>query len=103
MDKPQLSKQAFWDVDMDNIDYEKHAQFVIERILTHGNWDDFKVIVKYYGEERIKKEVVKTTSLGPKELNFCCVIYDLKPTDFNFIPKGIKFLPLRQNGSYYNN
>ena len=33
MNKPLLSKQAFWDVDMDKIDYEKNAAHVIEKVV----------------------------------------------------------------------
>jgi len=102
MDKPVLGDKAFKDVDMNNIDFEKHAQFVIERIISNGTWDDFITIRKFYGDDRIKKEVVKTTSLGPKETNFCYTVFGLKPTNFKFIPKGIKFLPLAQNHSFYN-
>lgn len=35
--KPILNKALFWDTNYDNIDYKKHARFVIERVLTRGN------------------------------------------------------------------
>lgn len=35
MNKPALSKQAFWDVDMNSIDYDKHARYVIEKVIDH--------------------------------------------------------------------
>ena len=34
--KPILSKQAFWDVDMDKIDYEKNAVHVVEKVIERG-------------------------------------------------------------------
>ena len=102
MDKPVLSDTAFKDIDMDSLDYEIHAQYVIEKVVDRGSFEDFITLKKFYGDDRFRKEVVKTTWLGPKEINFCCVVFNLKPTDFKFIPKRIKFLPLGQSKSYYN-
>ena len=34
--KLNLSKQAFWDVDMYKIDYEHHVRFVISKIVDRG-------------------------------------------------------------------
>lgn len=82
MDKPALSKQAFWDVDMDNIDYEKHARYVIEKVVDRGNFDDFRELRKFYGDERIKKEIVNAKWIGDKEIYFCCAIFDLEPKNF---------------------
>jgi hypothetical protein len=33
MDKPVLSRQAFWDVDMEKIDYKKNAAHVVEKVI----------------------------------------------------------------------
>ena len=49
MDKPVLSKQAFWDVDMDKIDYKKNAVHVVEKVIERGKADDFDNILKFYG------------------------------------------------------
>jgi hypothetical protein len=40
-DKPVLSKQAFWDVDMATIDYEKNARYVVEKVIERGKEADF--------------------------------------------------------------
>lgn len=82
MDKPILSKQAFWDVDMDKIDYEKRARFVIEKIVDRGSLDDFIQLRKFYGDQKIREEIVNAKWLGYKEIYFCCAIFNLKPEDF---------------------
>ena len=79
---PNLSKTAFWDVNFDKLDFEKNAAFVVEKVFNYGLWDDQLAIMKYYGEERIKKEVVRGAYFKKKVLNFLCVIFDLQPTDF---------------------
>ena len=79
---PNLSKTAFWDVDFDTLDFERNAVFIIEKVFNYGLWSDQLAIVKYYGEERIKKEVVKGAYFKKKVFRFLCVIFDLQPEDF---------------------
>jgi hypothetical protein len=81
-DKPVLSKQAFWDVDMDKIDYEKNARHVIEKIIDRGSFEDFIQLRNFYGDEKIEKEIVNAKWLGDKEIYFCCAIFNLQPKDF---------------------
>jgi hypothetical protein len=52
--KPNLSKQAFWDVKFEDIDYQKYDKWVIERIFEFGTKDDVYEIIKFYGEEYCK-------------------------------------------------
>jgi hypothetical protein len=82
MDKPQLSKQAFWDVNMDSINYEKHARYVMEKVIDRGSLDDFIALRKFYGDKKIRKEIVNANWIGDKEIYFCCAIFDLKPENF---------------------
>jgi len=88
MDKPVLSKQAFKDVDMDEIDYENGVLRVFERVMYRGNDDDIREIRRFYGDERIRKEIVNSKCFGPKEVNFCCFIFDLKLEDFIYYKAG---------------
>jgi hypothetical protein len=87
MDKPLLSKQAFWDVNMDTIDYKKHARYVMEKVIDRGSFEDFIALRKYYGDEKIKKEIVNVNWIGDKEIYFCCAIFDLELKDFKCYTK----------------
>lgn len=87
MHKPILSKQAFWDVDMNNIDYDKHARYVMEKVIDRGTFDDFIAIRKFYGDKKIKKEIVEASWIGDKEIYFCCAVFDLEPKDFKCYTK----------------
>jgi len=98
MDKPILSKRAFLNVDMDMIDYDKDALYVLERIIGRGTSDDFTTIVKFYGKERIRREIVVTRRLGDKEVHFCCLIFELKLRDFKNYRPGL----LRSNEAVVN-
>jgi len=82
MNKPALSKQAFWDVDMDKIDYEKDLLFVIEQVVDWSTLDDFICLLNFFGKSRIRQEILNTKVLGDREINFCCIVLDIKISDF---------------------
>jgi hypothetical protein len=88
MDKPVLSKQAFKNVDMDNIDFEKDMLNILERVVYRGSPEDFMAVRKFYGDKRTRKEIIHTKCFGPKEINFCCFIFKLKNSDFIYYKEG---------------
>ncbi|AKD56834.1 DUF6922 domain-containing protein [Spirosoma radiotolerans] len=80
--RPNLSSIAFWDVDMQKLNYNDNARFVIEKIMNYGLWADILEILRFYGHERVKAEVVQARYLKKKTLSFCCAIFDLTPDQF---------------------
>jgi len=80
--KPQLNKALFWDTDFEQIDYKKHSRFVIERVLTRGNWNDWKELKNYYGFHKIKVEALKIRYLDKITLNFCCTFFNIPKEQF---------------------
>ena len=51
--KPQFHRRIFWDVDFDKLDYDKYANFVIERVFDRGDVEDIRQCRRYYGDEKI--------------------------------------------------
>lgn len=80
--KPRISKNAFWDVDFEQIDFETKSLFVMEKVLNYGLWTDIVELIKFYGEQRIKDEIVKAPYLYKEVLNFICFYFNLSPKDF---------------------
>ncbi len=87
MDKPTLSKQAFWDVDMDKIDYKKNARYVVEKVIERGKAEDFDSILAFYGFGKVKELALQANWLSDISMNFCCVLFKVKPTDFKCYEK----------------
>ncbi|WP_020595110.1 DUF6922 domain-containing protein [Spirosoma panaciterrae] len=79
---PNLSPTAFWDVDIKKLEYETNARFIIEKVMNYGLWADILEILRYYGHERVKTEVMQAAYLKKKSLSFCCAIFDLNPQQF---------------------
>ncbi|HJP62632.1 MAG TPA: hypothetical protein VJ844_04280 [Mucilaginibacter sp.] len=87
MDKPILSKQAFWDVDMDTIDYEKNAVHVVEKVIERGKAEDFNSLLKFYGFDRVRNLALQALWLSDISINFCCALFKVKPSDFKCYEK----------------
>lgn len=68
---PVLSPTLFWDTDMANIDWEKHAPSVIERVLTRGTLAEWDEIVRYYGEDFIRDTALNLRYMDRATLWFC--------------------------------
>jgi hypothetical protein len=82
MDKPVLSKQAFWDVDMNKIDYEKNATHVIAKVFDRGTFDDIIAVMNFYGDEKIKDSLLNIRYVSNGAIALACVLFDLKQEDF---------------------
>jgi hypothetical protein len=45
----------FWDTDPERVDVDRQADYVIERILDHGDLSAVRWALSHYGEERIRQ------------------------------------------------
>lgn len=48
---PVIRKVVFWDVDLSSLDWEKHKDFIIERVKERGNEFEKQKVAAYYGEQ----------------------------------------------------
>ncbi len=76
-----------WDVNPEGFDLSKNKQLVIERTCSLGNLSDFKELVRYYGLETIKSELVKSASLDHKSLNFFSCYFNIPIEQFKCFSK----------------
>jgi len=87
--KPKLSSYLFWDTDIRKLDYESRASFILERVFTRGMQEDEWKVNKYYGIERIRKEVVKCRALDRKTLNYLSIFYGIPKKEFACYRKDV--------------
>lgn len=78
----QFSKHIFWDMNVNSIDYQKHARLVIERVVVYGDLNDWHTLKEFYGLNLIRKEVVQIRSLDKKTLNFLSLILKIPRLNF---------------------
>ena len=87
--RPKLSKYLFWDINIRRLNYETRASFIMERVFTMGMQEDEWEIIRFYGKERIRKEVVKCKLLDKKTLNYLSVFYGIPKKEFKCYGKNV--------------
>ena len=75
--KPNLSRTAFWDVDLDKIDFQADSLLVMNKVFNYGTWTDMLETLRFYGLDRIRLEVVQGAYYKPTALSFLCLILGL--------------------------
>jgi hypothetical protein len=82
MDFPSLDKKIFWDTDFSQLDFSKHANAIIVRVLERGSMNDWSEIKRYYGHEKIKEAAMQARSLSKTTLSFVSNLYDVPINQF---------------------
>jgi hypothetical protein len=76
-----FSRNLFWDVDIENIDLQKHSRYVIERVVTRGFTEDFYILLKIYSTHQIQEALRKSKELDAKTANFCSYFFKIPKSE----------------------
>ena len=79
---PNLSKRAFWDTELAALDFDKHAKFIITRVLERGTPADQQALLRYYGPERMIATLKNAASLLPIARERAKYLFHLSDHDF---------------------
>ena len=77
-----FSKHLFWDVNRDNLDWEKSKQTIITNVLDYGLINDWKMIYDYYGIDEIARVVMKLKYLDKKSIAFVSLLSGIPKEKF---------------------
>lgn len=77
-----LSRKIFWDIDFDTLDYVKHKNFIIERVLNKGGLVDWNFIKQKYGLEDIRSIAPRLRSLDRKTAVFASNLFNIPLKEF---------------------
>lgn len=80
--KEQFSENLFWDVKFEDIDFQKHAPYVVQRILEYGADQDWRLLLSIYGLNRIGEVAMNLRSLEPRAMSFIAAITNHSKEDF---------------------
>lgn len=69
-----FSEYLFWDADTKQLSMDDNAAYIIQRVLECGQMDDWRLINRYYGLDRIVSECKRLRTLDPVCLSFICNI-----------------------------
>lgn len=80
--KPVFAKRIFWDVNFDTLDYDKKANFVIERVFERGDVEDIRQCRRYYGDEKVAEALLNAKFLSLHTTYLAAAVIDRPLTDF---------------------
>ena len=65
----------FWDAE--DIDIERHAAYIISRVLDYGNEKDLKILREIYPDKKLIEVVKKRRGLMPRTARFWSVYFKI--------------------------
>lgn len=66
----KFRQSLFWDINPNSLNPQKHAKYIIERIMDFGNDDEVRWMRCYYPKNLIAKIARKSKILQPSSKNF---------------------------------
>ena len=78
----EFSKNLFWDVDLSQLSMDDSPAYIIQRVLEYGQMNDWRLIYKYYGLDKIVEECKSLRTLNPVCLAFICNISHTRKEDY---------------------
>ena len=80
--KPQFHRRIFWDVDFDKLNYDKRADFIIERVFERGDVEDIRHCRRYYGDEKVAKALTNAKWLMKETVYLATAILKNELSDY---------------------
>lgn len=51
---PNIPPSLFWDVDISKLDWNRHQQLIVERVIQRRSLNAIKEVIAHYGIEEIR-------------------------------------------------
>jgi hypothetical protein len=80
--KPNLNPRLFWDIRFEELDYEKYANFVIERVFERGDVEDIRQTRRFYGDEKVGQALTNARWLSSATLSLAKAILNNEDKDY---------------------
>ena len=78
----KFSNNLFWDADYSMLSMDESPAYIIQRAMEHGQMDDWRLINRYYGLNRIVEECKNMRTLDPVCLAFVTTISHTDEKDY---------------------
>jgi hypothetical protein len=77
----QIRQSLLWEYNMDNFDWQKMRNTVIQRVIERGRLEDFQAIIQKYGWEQVTESIKQIPNLNSKDFAFVCAVFNIKKED----------------------
>lgn len=74
---PSSLKKYFWDTDFSKLDRDFYSQFIIGRILEHGDEGAVKWLFRYFKRSELKNALRRRQNISPLSANYWRLILNI--------------------------
>ena len=87
---PRQFKFLFWDTSPERLSFQKHKQYIIERILEYGDFDADRWLLTKYSEDDLVDVVKKSKRISLKTASFYSLKYNIDKKEIQFFKNPFK-------------
>lgn len=91
-----LLRPIFWDIDINNLDFEKHKRYTIERVLQFGRSEHLRWLLENSTDEEIIETVKRSRNIDRKTANLWSIHFNIAREEIECFRK-----PLIPNNPFY--
>lgn len=78
----QLNPALFWDTNPKNLDFQKHARYIIMRVVMYGKMNEWQQVLNFYGKKKIAEEMIQERELDIKTVHYLSIILGVPLKNF---------------------
>ncbi|HEX7845441.1 MAG TPA: hypothetical protein VF476_06520 [Chitinophagaceae bacterium] len=82
-----FDRSLFWDVNPDNLNWNKSKQLIIERVLQRGLTKEVATLFEKYLLSEIKEAILRSQTLDKKTANYFSIKLDIPLSSIHVAPQ----------------
>ena len=87
---PESLRWLFWDTDLEKVDCDAHAAYVIERVTGYGDLKDWRWLLNRYGADKIRAVIGASRRISPKSVNLWRLLLDIPKEEIACLRKSFQ-------------
>ena len=84
---PEIRPAILWDTPPENVDYEKHSDFIICRVFNRGNIQEIADVVVCYGDDYVRTLLLTSDNLDNFGLEIASALLNIPQQNFKCYEK----------------
>ena len=72
-----ISSSLFWDIDISKLDWNRHKQLIVERVIQRGSLNAIKEVTDHYGIQELKSIIRQIPYLEKRDIAFVHIYFDI--------------------------
>lgn len=98
---PESFRPYLWDVDFEKLDPKKYPEFVLKRIIEHGDSQAFRWALKHYPLKTFKEIVLKSRDISRKTALIWANFLGLEPKNVTTLSRPYTLWERKDQRTFY--